>query len=81
MKKESDLSVKLATWLINTVWKKHLGIKFNRKHHIICRFYPTCSDYAIIALDKYGLINGLYMTAKRIRRCSIKNTDSCYDYP
>jgi putative membrane protein insertion efficiency factor len=34
-----------------------------------CRFYPTCSQYFVEALQKYGLIKGSYLGIKRILRC------------
>ncbi|MCX7918488.1 MAG: membrane protein insertion efficiency factor YidD [bacterium] len=34
-----------------------------------CRFSPTCSQYAIDALQKYGLICGIYRTVRRLLRC------------
>ena len=34
-----------------------------------CRFYPTCSQYAIQALEKYGLLKGSYLSMKRILKC------------
>lgn len=34
-----------------------------------CRFTPTCSEYAVQALKKYGLIKGGYLTVKRLLRC------------
>lgn len=34
-----------------------------------CRFYPSCSEYALDALRKYGLVKGLWLTIKRISRC------------
>ncbi len=34
-----------------------------------CRFYPTCSQYAIEALEKKGVIIGSKMTIKRICKC------------
>jgi putative membrane protein insertion efficiency factor len=34
-----------------------------------CRFTPTCSEYTIEALRKYGVLKGLSMGAKRISRC------------
>ncbi|MEX0692168.1 MAG: membrane protein insertion efficiency factor YidD [Gemmatimonadales bacterium] len=34
-----------------------------------CRFYPTCSTYALEALERYGAIKGSWLAAKRILRC------------
>jgi putative membrane protein insertion efficiency factor len=34
-----------------------------------CIFNPTCSQYAILAIKKYGIIYGLYLSIKRILRC------------
>ena len=34
-----------------------------------CRFYPTCSQYAVEALTKYGLFKGGFLSIKRILRC------------
>ena len=34
-----------------------------------CRFYPSCSEYAIEALGKYGLLKVSWLTLKRIARC------------
>lgn len=35
-----------------------------------CRFVPTCSQYAIEAIEKYGSIKGIMMGIKRIIRCN-----------
>jgi putative membrane protein insertion efficiency factor len=34
-----------------------------------CRYYPTCSAYAIEALEKHGAITGSWLALKRIARC------------
>lgn len=34
-----------------------------------CRFTPTCSQYAVEALKKYGPIKGSWLTIKRLLRC------------
>ena len=34
-----------------------------------CRFLPTCSEYSIEAIKKYGALKGTYLTIKRIVRC------------
>ena len=34
-----------------------------------CRFYPTCSNYFLQAVEKYGAIKGSMLGIKRILRC------------
>ncbi len=34
-----------------------------------CIYTPTCSSYAIDALEKYGALKGTYLTVRRILRC------------
>ncbi|HQF08696.1 MAG TPA: membrane protein insertion efficiency factor YidD [Spirochaetota bacterium] len=34
-----------------------------------CRYYPSCSAYAIDAVKKHGPVKGLYLAARRILRC------------
>lgn len=34
-----------------------------------CRYIPTCSEYALIAVEKYGVVHGGWMAIKRILRC------------
>lgn len=34
-----------------------------------CRFYPTCSKYAIEALERYGIMQGLLLIGKRLCKC------------
>ena len=34
-----------------------------------CRYLPTCSEYSIEALKKFGLVKGVYMSLKRILSC------------
>ena len=34
-----------------------------------CRFHPTCSEYAIEALERHGALRGGWMAAKRVGRC------------
>jgi len=38
-----------------------------------CRFYPTCSEYSIQALEKYGAIKGSGKSIWRILRCNPLN--------
>lgn len=34
-----------------------------------CRYVPTCSEYAMIAIQRYGFLKGGWMALKRICRC------------
>ncbi|HMT96884.1 MAG TPA: membrane protein insertion efficiency factor YidD [Ferruginibacter sp.] len=49
--------IKLYQWVISPL----LGPK--------CRFTPTCSQYGLEALKKYGPIKGLWLTLKRVSKC------------
>ena len=51
-----------------------LGIKSYRKYisplkRPCCIFYPTCSQYTLEAIERYGAIKGSVMGIKRILRC------------
>lgn len=49
--------IKLYQWILSPL----LGPK--------CRFTPTCSQYAVQALKKYGPFKGMWLAVKRILRC------------
>ena len=34
-----------------------------------CRYYPSCSQYTSQAVEKYGVVRGLWMGVKRLSRC------------
>lgn len=34
-----------------------------------CRFYPSCSEYMMTAIDRFGIIKGIGLGIKRIGRC------------
>ena len=40
------------------------------KGHPTCKYFPTCSQYAIEALEKYGVIKGGLLAVWRILRCN-----------
>ena len=49
------------------------AIRFYRKylpHRPCCRFVPTCSQYALEAIEKYGPLRGGYLAVRRILRCN-----------
>lgn len=39
------------------------------KRHSHCRYIPTCSQYAVEALQKYGPAKGSYLAVRRVLRC------------
>ncbi len=50
-------------------------IKFYQKHISpmfppSCRYYPTCSQYAVEALQKHGFLKGSVMAVWRVLRCN-----------
>lgn len=61
------------------------AVKFYRKYispykgSNPCRFTPTCSEYAMEALEKYGPFKGTYLSVKRILRCHPYSKHSGYD--
>lgn len=38
-----------------------------------CRFYPSCSAYALEAIEELGPLRGLYLTVRRLLRCHSLN--------
>ncbi len=38
--------------------------------HNHCKYYPTCSNYMLEALKKYGIFKGLFLGLKRILKCN-----------
>ncbi len=47
-------------------YKKHISPVLPNS----CRFYPTCSEYAIEAINKYGILKGSIKSIYRILRCN-----------
>lgn len=44
-----------------------------------CRFSPTCSAYALEAVEKYGALKGGYLALRRILRCNPFYKGDFYD--
>ncbi|MBO2526630.1 MAG: membrane protein insertion efficiency factor YidD [Clostridiales bacterium] len=56
-------------------YRKHISPVFPGK----CRFIPTCSEYGIEAIEKYGAAKGGWLTFKRLLRCNPFNHSDPYD--
>lgn len=56
---------KVLIWLVN-VYRKYIS---PMKVRPSCRFYPTCSQYALDALEKYGALKGGWLAMRRILKC------------
>lgn len=44
-----------------------------------CRFVPTCSQYALEAVEKYGAVRGGWLALKRFSRCHPFHKGGWYD--
>ena len=56
-------------------YRKAISPLFPRK----CRFSPTCSQYGLEAIEKYGALKGGWLTVKRLMRCNPFSKGSYYD--
>jgi putative membrane protein insertion efficiency factor len=58
-------------------WSVRLGVAGVHAYQLLlspfsggaCRFHPTCSAYAIEAIDQHGLRRGSWLALKRVARC------------
>lgn len=61
MKKIILYLIKLYKRFISPIFKS-MGIE--------CKYYPTCSEYTKMAIEKYGCIKGILLGLKRIIKCN-----------
>jgi putative membrane protein insertion efficiency factor len=66
--KKINPTIQLSVWLIRGYQK--IAPKRVRN---ACRFNPTCSEYAILAITKYGFLKGWKKTFKRLIKCRPPN--------
>jgi putative membrane protein insertion efficiency factor len=58
-------------------WSARAGLLLVRGYQLVlspfsggaCRFEPSCSAYALTAVEIHGLVRGLWLTARRVARC------------
>jgi putative membrane protein insertion efficiency factor len=56
---------RIAVWIIR-IYQKLISPLFPAT----CRFSPTCSAYAIQAIEQFGFLRGSYLAIRRILRCN-----------
>ena len=52
-----------------SLWLIRLYQSIPGNWHNNCRFYPSCSNYAYVAIERYGFFKGGVLGIKRILRC------------
>lgn len=59
----------MKTLIIRAIrfYQRRISPLFGQK----CRYYPTCSQYAIEAVERFGVIKGSLLTVLRLLRCNI----------
>jgi hypothetical protein len=57
MKRVLMALVRAYRYLLSPWWGQH------------CRFTPTCSEYALEAIERHGSLHGSWLAARRIARC------------
>jgi len=56
--------IKIIEW-----YQKHISVWLQSKH-VMCKYYPSCSEYTKQAIEKYGAIKGVCLGTWRILRCN-----------
>jgi len=59
------LPKRILLWLI-----RYYRVYISPMHPGCCRFRPTCSQYAMEAIEKYGALKGGFLAFRRILRCN-----------
>ncbi|MBR2615982.1 MAG: membrane protein insertion efficiency factor YidD [Clostridia bacterium] len=62
------------------IWLVHLyQNKASDRTRLKCMFEPSCSEYMILAVEKYGVVRGVFKGIRRLLRCHPPNGGK--DYP
>lgn len=56
--------IKMIEW-----YQKNISTYLDSKN-IKCKYYPTCSEYTKQAIEKYGVLKGIWLGIKRFLRCN-----------
>ena len=66
---------KRAAICLVKIYQRYAPARIRKK----CRFEPSCSEYMLLSLEKYGFWKGAFKGLGRIKRCH--NKDGGFDYP
>ena len=68
--------------IIIKIYQKTISLDHGWPHKFlgtgVCRFHPTCSEYTIQAIGRFGVFRGIILGSKRVWRCHPWN-DGGYD--
>ena len=62
-------------WLLRLPGRVLLGLLWLYQHVVspltppACRYYPSCSQYAVIAIRRHGALRGTWLAGRRLLRC------------
>ncbi|HLD49235.1 MAG TPA: membrane protein insertion efficiency factor YidD [archaeon] len=57
-----------GSWLLNHIEYYQSNKEFHKEKH--CKYYPSCSEYAEIAIKKHGSVKGFFYMIYRLLRCN-----------
>ena len=69
------LTLKRATICAVKIYQRYAPDSVRNK----CRFEPSCSEYMILSIEKYGLLKGVRKGIHRLKRCNVNGGG--FDYP
>ncbi len=57
MRRLATLLIRMYQWVVSPM----LGP--------VCRFHPSCSNYSLVAIQRFGVLRGTWLTLRRLGRC------------
>jgi putative component of membrane protein insertase Oxa1/YidC/SpoIIIJ protein YidD len=72
---------RMARFAVARYKRSRIRKRFLAEGKSVCRFIPSCSDYCLRAVHKYGIYRGLMLTGARLRRCNPSYQGDSIDFP